>query len=172
MPPGTGVRLARNDAEVFTKTRLMYDRLPPYACRQQPRHAAYSSCEPMLPPSTYVNWRGLVRIPQMLRTPPLTWGHTFSNVNFRRRGTMSTIPIAIAASTTISRINLLSPSPGFPTSFSDADWPTMIAETTNRPNCAIVPESPASTPEEVAAPISTPCFCRNRMFITAEAAPD
>lgn len=35
-------------------------------------------------------------------------------------------------------------------------------------NCATVPEMPASTPELVATPTSTPCFCRKRMFITVE----
>ena len=37
-----------------------------------------------------------------------------------------------------------------------------------RLNCATVPEMPASTPELVAAPTSTPCFCRKRMFITVD----
>ncbi len=38
-------------------------------------------------------------------------------------------------------------------------------------NCVIVPESPTSTPDDVAGPTSTPCFWRNRMFMIVDDAP-
>ena len=38
IPPGTGTRPARNDAEVFTKTISPSERLPPYARKHARRH--------------------------------------------------------------------------------------------------------------------------------------
>ncbi len=43
--------------------------------------------------------------------------------------------------------------------------------TKNKKNCVIVPERPQSTPDEVATAMVEPCFCRNRMFMSVDAAP-
>ena len=46
----------------------------------------------MLPPRTRNSWRGVVRMPQMLRTAPITCGQTLSRLKRRSAGIASTMP--------------------------------------------------------------------------------
>ena len=107
-------------------------------------------------------------MPQKFRSAPVICGHTFSRSarrSFENDKVMPTSTAPIATTMRISRPCSLS---GPPMSSRRMSSPTTIAEPMNSVNCATVPEMPASTPELVATPTSTPCFCRKRMFITVD----
>ena len=107
----------------------------------------------------------------MLCAPASTWGHAFSRTSLRIFGIANAMPTTIAAPITRARISLPMSRSVPPISDRLACWPTANTVIANIPSWVIVPEMPTSTPDEVAAPTSTPCFWRKRMFMIVEAAP-
>ena len=109
---------------------------------------------------------------QMLRIAASTCGQTLSRAMRRSFGTAKTTAAMIATTTTDRRIIFFPNPPSPPIWESRTSSPTIRPVTMKRPNCATVPETPATHARTTSRrPTSTPCFCRNRMFMSVDAAP-